>query len=195
MIMEQDRLTHLENLIARNQCHFHEIGKALKEIRDSRLYKLNLFDSFEAYAKARWDIGRAHAYRLIESYKVISNLSPIGDILPGNESQVRPLAPLDPMEQRKIWKAFLKTAMEITAPNIKQFIDSAKTGDTGNKDELVDLTDQVSKAYMNAVQAMLDQVRLAQQDHWQKTSRQAGLLWNRVIRERILSKEKGNGHG
>jgi hypothetical protein len=193
--MEQDRLTRLENLIARNQSRFHEIGKALKEIKDTRLYKLYLFSSFETYARVRWDMGRAQAYRLIESYKVINNLSPIGDILPNNESQVRPLAPLDPIEQRKIWKAFLKTAMEITAPNIKQFIDSAKENDTGSKDEPVDLTDQVSKAYMDAVQAMLDQVRLAQQDHWQKTSRQAGLLWNRVIREKILTRENGNGHG
>ena len=192
--MEQDRLTRLENLIARNQCRFHEIGKALKEIKDSRLYKLNLFDSFETYTRARWDMGKSQAYRLIEAYQVVNNLSPIGDILPSNESQVRPLASFDPMEQRKIWKAFLKTAMEITAPNIKQFIASVNAGNTGNKAEPVDLTDQVSKAYMDAVQAMLDQVRQAQQDHWQKTSRQAGLLWNRVILERILSKENDNGH-
>jgi len=192
--MEQDRLTRLENLIARNQCRFHEIGKALKEIKDSRLYKLNLFDSFEAYTRVRWDMGKSQAYRLIEAYQVVNNLSPIGDILPSNESQVRLLVPFDPMEQRKIWKAFLKSAMEITAPNIKHFIASANTDEAGNKGEVVDLTDQVSKAYMDAVQAMLDQVRQAQQDHWQKTSRQAGLLWNRVIRERILSKEKDNGH-
>jgi hypothetical protein len=192
--MEQDRLTRLENLIARNQYRFHEIGKALKEIKDFRLYKLNLFETFEAYARARWDMGKSQAYRLIEAYQVVNNLSPIGDILPSNESQVRPLVPFDPIEQRKIWKAFLKTAMEITAPNIKKFIDSAKKGNTDNKDELADLTDQVSKAYMDAVQEMLDQVRLAQQDHWQKTSRQAGMLWNQVIRERILSRESGNGH-
>jgi len=58
----------------------------------------------------------------------------------------------------------------------------------------VDLTDQISKEYMDAVQAMLEQVCIAQNDHWQKTSRQAGLLWNRVIQEKILSKESGNGH-
>lgn len=191
--MKQDRLTRMENLIARNQCRFHEIGKALKEIKDSRLYKLNLFESFEAYTRARWDMGKSQAYRLIEAYQVVNNLSPIGDVLPRNESQVRLLTPFDPMEQRKIWKAFLKSAMEITAPNIKQFIASTKTDETSNKSEVVDLTDQVSKAYMDAVQAMLDQVIQAQQEHWQKTSRQAGLLWNRVIRERILSKENDNG--
>jgi len=58
-----------------------------------------------------------------------------------------------------------------------------------------DLTDQISKEYMDAVAGMLEQVRIAQNDLWQKTSRQAGVLWNRVIREKILSKEHENGHG
>ena len=100
--MQHDRLTHLENIIADNQCRFYEIGKALKEIRDSRLYKLTLFETFEAYARARWDIGRSQAYRLINACSVIGNLSPIGDILPGNESQTRSLIQLNPIEQRKV---------------------------------------------------------------------------------------------
>ena len=79
--MQQDRLKHLENIIANNQYRFYEIGQALKEIRDSRLYKQILFATFEAYARDRWDIGRSQAYRLINAYRVISNLSPIGDRL------------------------------------------------------------------------------------------------------------------
>jgi len=46
---------------------------------------------------------------------------------------------------------------------------------------------------MAAVQQVMEQVRMAQHDHWQQTSRQAALLWNRVIREKILSKGTGNG--
>ncbi len=46
--MKQDRLTHLESLIVRKQEHFCEIGRALKEIRDHRLYKLALFETFAA---------------------------------------------------------------------------------------------------------------------------------------------------
>jgi len=188
--MQPERLTHLENLIARNQNHFHEIGKALKEIRDNRLYKLTLFETFEAYTKARWDMGKSHAYRLIDAYQVVNNLSPIGDFLPGNESQVRLLVQLDPLEQRKVWKNFLTTGMEITAPNIKKFIAAGKQADKGRP---VDLTDQISREYMAAVRAILEQVRIAQNDQWHKTSRQAGLLWNRVIREKILSKSSDNG--
>lgn len=190
--MKSDRLTHLEDLIARNQSSFYEIGNALNEIRDKGLYKLTLFETFEAYTKARWDMGRAQAYRLIQSYKVIKNLSPIGDILPENESQIRPLAPLDPFKQREVWKKFLNTGINITAPNIKKFITEHKKND---KSKPADLSDQISKEYMNAVLGMLEQVSIAQNDLWQKTSRQAGLLWNRVIREKILSKEHDNGRG
>jgi hypothetical protein len=147
--MMQDRLTHLENIIAGNQNCFYEIGKALKEIRDSRLYKLTLFETFEAYARARWDIGRSQTYRLINAYNVIGNLSPIGDRLPGNETQTRPLVQLDPVEQRKIWKEFLSTGMELNARNIKNFIDKRKTKENHKPP---DRTDQISSEYMDAVQ-------------------------------------------
>jgi len=187
--MEQERLAQLETLIARNQEHFCEIGKALKEIRDSRLYKLALFETFEAYVKARWDIGRAHAYRLIKFYEVIHNLSPIGDILPANESQVRPLAQLEPCEQRRLWKNLITSGIELTALSIKKFIGTQRP----NIKNKPDLSDRIDTEYMAAVKAMLEQVRVAQHGHWEKTSRQTALLWNRVIREKILSKGDGNG--
>ena len=183
--MQQDRLKQLEDIIADNQYRFYEIGKALKEIRDFRLYKLTLFETFEAYARTRWDIGKSQAYRLIKAYGVIGNLSPIGDRLPGNETQTRPLVQLDPVEQRKIWKDFLNTGMEITARNIQNFIDKRKAK-RQHRDS--DDTDQISSEYMSSVNEMIRQVRFAQNDHWQKTSRQAALLWNQVIREKILSR-------
>jgi hypothetical protein len=189
--MQHDRLTHLEDTIAKNQYRFVEIGKALKEIRDTRLYKLTLFETFEAYGRVRWDMGRSQIYRLINAYSVVHNLSPNGDILPGNEAQVRPLVQLDPSEQRKVWKDFLNTSMDITAPNIKKFICERKRS---KKNKPADQTDQISSDYMNAVQEMLGQIRLAQNDHWQKTSRQAALLWNQVIREKIVSKGAGDGN-
>jgi len=187
--MEHDRLTYLEKLIASNQGSFHGIGKALKEIRDKRLYKVTLFETFAAYTRARWDMGKSQAYRLINSYMVVKNLkvSPIGDILPANEFQVRPLIQLAPLKQRAVWKDFVDSGMELTAHNIKKFINEP------DKKHTADLTNQISKEYMDAVKAMIEQVRIAQHDHWQKTSLQAALLWNRVIREKILSKESGNG--
>ncbi len=194
--MEKDRLIYLENQISSNQNRFRSIGKALEEIRDRRLYKLTLFDTFEAYTKDRWDMGRAHAYRLINAHKVISHLSPIGDNLPANEAQVRPLMKLTPTEQSTVWKKFLNTGMEKTAYNIKKFVMAFKKPDKDKSvdDKPVDLTKQISKEYMEAVTTMLKQVQIAQNDHWQKTSRQAGLLWNSVIREKILSKGVNSDH-
>ncbi|MEA3391634.1 MAG: DNA methylase [Candidatus Marinimicrobia bacterium] len=187
--MQQDRLKHLEDIIAGNQYRFYEIGQALKEIRDSRLYKLVLFNTFEAYTRNRWDIGRSQAYRLIDAYSVMSNLSPIGDKLPGNETQARVLVPLSPPEQQKIWKDFLSTGAEITARNIKIFINERNA----QKKRTPDRTDLISDEYMAAVQGMLGQIKYAQNDQWQKTSRQTALLWHRVIQEAIVSREARNG--
>lgn len=184
-----ERLIELETLIVHNQESFYKTGKALKEIRDNRLYKFALFDTFEIYARVRWDMSKASAYRMIKAYEVICHLSPIGDKLPANESQVRPLVQLDPIEQRSIWKEIINSGIELTAVNIKKFIDARK----GSSENKTDLTTQISAEYMAAVQAMLEQVRVAQNDHWQKTSQQAALLWHRVIRERMLS--KGADHG
>lgn len=78
--------------------------------------------------------------------------------------------------------------MDITARNIKNFIDERKEKENTPPDH----TDQISDEYMAAVQVMLNQVRYAQNDKWQKTSRQAALLWHRVIQEKILSREEGH---
>jgi hypothetical protein len=101
--------------------------------------------------------------------------------------QARALSQLEPSEQRKVWKNFLDSGMEITADNIKQFTAAGRTG----KAKPADLTGQISREYMDAVKAMIEQVQLAQNGHWQKTSRQAALLWNRVVREKILSDKGG----
>ena len=82
--------------------------------------------------------------------------------------------------------------MDITAPNIKNFVAERNAVETSKP---ADLSNQISSEYMKTVQEMLAQVRLAQNDHWQKTSRQAALLWHQVIHEKITSKETSNGLG
>ena len=120
--MAENRLTRLENVIETNQRKFYQIGNALRRIRDEQLYRELLFDSFEIYAKTRWDMAKSHAYRLIEASKVIDNLSPIGDgVLPENESQTRALALLKKNDQRRIWREFISSGMALTASNIGKF--------------------------------------------------------------------------
>jgi len=182
--MQKERLTTLEKVIDKNRRSFYVIGKALKEIRDDRLYRFLLFKTFEAYTRARWEIGKSQAYRLIEACHVIDNLSPIGDILPENESQVRSLAPLSAAVQRKTWHDFLMTGMELSALNIRRYIASCITG---KHDTQADLTGIISDTYKEATLSMLEQIRQAQSDGWQSTSQEAGLFWNRVMKEKIMS--------
>jgi hypothetical protein len=50
------RLNALEQVIDKRRRSFYQIGKALREIRDERLYRELLYDTFEQYLKKRWDM-------------------------------------------------------------------------------------------------------------------------------------------
>jgi hypothetical protein len=180
----QNRLTALETLIESERRSFYKVGKALREIRDERLYRELLFDSFEQYVKKRWEMGKSHAYRLIEASRVIDNLSPFGDALPENEAQLRPLGKLKPVDQRKLWCDFLSAGLELNARNIARF-----AGKFANKEKArIDLTQIISPDYEAAVLAMLEQIRLAAEGRWRATSREAALFWLKVMKDKIVAK-------
>jgi hypothetical protein len=183
-------LAELENIIETNRCQFYQIGKALRRIRDQQLYRQLLFNSFEAYVKERWDMAKSHAYRLIEASKVIDNLSPIGDgILPQNESQARALAQLKSLDQRHIWREFIESGTTMSASNIRRFIKMRlKRVVPTHQPKPAKLIDIISSSYKAAVMALLEEIRLAQNEHWQHTSRQAALFWLQVMKAKIVSK-------
>lgn len=178
------RLLHLESIIESARGGFYQIGKALGEVCDNRLYRKLLFNSFDTYLKNRWDMGRSQAYRLIEASRVIDNLSPIGNTLPENEAQLRPLTQLAPMDQRRIWQAFLSTGLELKACNIRRFVAEATTGPKAVNNRI----DIISAGYKQAVMEMLAQIRLARQDGWVNTSHEAGIFWLRIMKDKICEK-------
>lgn len=188
--MRKMSLAELENIIETNRCQFYQIGKALRRIRDQQLYRQLLFNSFESYVKERWDMAKSHAYRLIEASKVIDNLSPIGDgILPQNESQARALAQLKPLDQRHIWREFIESGTTMSASNIRRFIKMRlKRVVPTHQPKPAKLIDIISSSYKAAVMALLEEIRLAQNEHWQHTSRQAALFWLQVMKAKIVSK-------
>lgn len=188
--MANKRLIQLEDIIAANQQNFHQTGKALKQIRDDRLFRDLLFDSFEAYVKQRWDMARSQAYRLIKAANVIDNLSPIGDgILPENEYQARVLALFTKEDQRNIWRAFIASGMALTARNIRKLAYQASKNKPVKKAN-APMVDIISADYKAAVMAMLEQIRSAQNDDWQTTSRQTALFWLKVMKEKIIRHER-----
>lgn len=98
---EQAQLERCESVIQGGLQTFIEVGNALCEIRDSRLYKQH--GTFEEYCLSRWQMTPQSARRLIRSGDVVANLEPMGSI-PTNERQARPLTKLDtPEQQREAW--------------------------------------------------------------------------------------------
>jgi len=130
-------LAQCEADIEQNLKGFRKVGYALTVIRDQSLYRAN-YDTFEDYCREEWDMGRPHAYRLIDSHKVIENLSPMGDktdypkieILPKNERQVRPLTVLSPEQQIDVWMMVIEEAKggKITAAMVQHCVDSVRQG-------------------------------------------------------------------
>jgi hypothetical protein len=74
---EQTRLEQCELSIERGLNTFVEVGRALTEIRDSKLYRVG-FKTFEDYCKQRWEIGKSRAYELIDQAKVVAAIESIG---------------------------------------------------------------------------------------------------------------------
>lgn len=122
---ERLRLTALESTIRRGLATFIEVGSALAEIRDSKLYREE-YPTFDAYCRDRWQMGRHRAYQLIRGADTAKNVLTIvntemaGDAdvdncqhdtpAPTSEAQMRPLAKLDPEDQREAWTQAVEDA-------------------------------------------------------------------------------------
>jgi len=113
----QFTLTDCESVIAHGLSTFLQVGAALIQIKNERLYLEN-YPSFEIYCRKRWGMTRTHAYRLLASATVVSNLSPIGDT-PTHESQVRPLIHLSAEKQQEAWTEAVKGNPAPTASQVK----------------------------------------------------------------------------
>jgi len=85
------------------------------EIRDKGLYRDVLgYQTFEEYCWVKWDMSRFYAYRLIDSAKVIENVDHGQQDLPAptSERQTRPLARLEPEQQKEAWQKAVETTPE-----------------------------------------------------------------------------------
>lgn len=187
----ENRLAQLETIIQDHRRQFYPSGRALKQIRDERLYRDLLFDNFDAYVRQRWDMNRSYAHRLIQAATVMENLSPIGDgILPQNESQARVLARENKAEQRRLWRGFISSGLALNAANIGKFIRSQKKALPAKEPKTTQLVEIIGAGYKAAVMAMLDQIRRAKNDAWQTTSKPAALFWLKVMKEHILTPDE-----
>lgn len=121
--VETTRLTELEIIIDHGLQTFVEVGNALLEIRDSRLYR-EQYPTFEEYCRERWNFTRMRASQLIAAAEVVSNVNNCLQI-PANEAQARPLTKLTSQIQRTVWPIVVDTAPngKITASHVQRVVD------------------------------------------------------------------------
>ncbi len=118
-------LERLEGIITKNLQSFYEVGHALMEIRDKRLYeKVRGTATFETYCRERWDFSRIRAFQLIQFVEVRDNLLTVVNIQPTSEFQTRPLARLEPTQQREAWQQAVATAPDgkVTAAHVYKIV-------------------------------------------------------------------------
>jgi hypothetical protein len=102
---EQLDLTALETIVDEGLTIFIEVGRALAEIRDRRLYRAS-HSTFEEYVHERWLLSRTRAYQLIDAAVVVTEMSTMVDTPPSNERQARELLPLKDEDEAivEVWR-------------------------------------------------------------------------------------------
>jgi len=176
-VKEQQRFKKLMKTIKNNMKCFYEIGLALKEIRDKRLYR-EFGDTFEKFCRDHMNISRIYAYRQIVAAEVIKNLLPIGNILPLNESQTRPLTKLASNEQKLAWQYALDIAnsesRQVTSLDVIKAIDSVKTKTNLDiKQNKLAKIDVISVEFKKSYEDFFEVINNAMNNEWKTTSKEA----------------------
>jgi hypothetical protein len=99
---ESSALAEHEAVIERGIQTFYEVGTALADIRNRKLYRAD-HGTFEDYCQQRWQMSRSYAYRMIDAAEVVESVSPMGDIAPSSERQARELARVPEPERAAVW--------------------------------------------------------------------------------------------
>ena len=110
-------LTACEQTIADGMESFKSVGRALVEIRDSRLYRAT-HATFEDYCRERWNWSRRRAYQLIDAAALLTE-SPECEQLFTNEGQARELAKVAPEKREEVVKRAAESG-KVTAKSIRE---------------------------------------------------------------------------
>lgn len=103
--VEASDLAQNEEVIERGLHTFVEVGQALADVRDRRLYRVH--GTFEEYLRDRWEMSDGRARQLIGAALVAEALTVTTVTVPTSERVARELAPLrsDPDRMAEAWSA------------------------------------------------------------------------------------------
>ncbi|SFC95458.1 hypothetical protein SAMN05421780_11421 [Flexibacter flexilis DSM 6793] len=127
---ESNRLLDLEAVIEKNKQAFLEVGAALLEIQEKRLYREG-YNTFEEYISEKHGIGRSTAYQYIAAVEVREQLIESGVTdLPQNEAQYRQLSNISSAHRSEVWQEATDTAQvtgrKVTAKSVSAIADKRK---------------------------------------------------------------------
>lgn len=117
-LSESQRLISLERTIEAGRKTFAEVGVALAEIRDFRLYRSD-YTTFEDYCRKKWGWQRQRAYELIAAAEVANGLPAKCNQKITNENQAAALALVDPEKRVEVLE-LVAASGPITAKAIKE---------------------------------------------------------------------------
>lgn len=101
---EATRLAELEQVIGTGLETYILVGTALREVRDSRLYR-TVATSFEVYCRDQWGMTGDWAHKLIDASGVARQLSSAGLPAPANEAQARAVGAVPEEHRTEVWTA------------------------------------------------------------------------------------------
>ncbi|MBU0969184.1 MAG: hypothetical protein KKC20_00990 [Proteobacteria bacterium] len=204
--IEHAQLEACENVIRKGLCTFLEVGRALAEIHDNRLYRETHSD-FRLYYKDVWDLGKSRAYQQMDGYRVVKMLedkmstmvdisendsTSNGIILPVNERQTRALLKLkkDPDALHKAWATVRKTLKDdpkakLTGALINKAVKDVK-GEVVKKEHKkrqVDLeaTQRLSPLFKRQCKVMEEVINEERNAGWQSTSQKEAVKWLKTL--------------
>jgi len=133
---ERSDLRRLEGIIEKGMLTFIEVGSALKQIRDDRLYR-EKWKTFEAYCDDRFEFGRGYANKLITAASTALAVSKMGTIVPKTESQARELAKVPEEDWQdvidEVAEKQAETGEPATAKTYKEAAEKVATREPGEK--------------------------------------------------------------
>ena len=121
LLRDDQRLAELEKTIARGKKTFVEVGLALAEIRDLRLYRRD-YSGFAEYCREKWGWEKAYANHVIRAADVVKGLPGETATMVANERAARELGKAEPEERAVIVQAIADEGKPVTAAAIKRHL-------------------------------------------------------------------------
>lgn len=127
-LTDEERVRHDRNELAieRGLKTFYDVGMALLDERDNRLYRES-YGTFEDYCEQRWNLSRRRAYQLLDAANIVEDVKNFSHP-PERESHAAELVGLEPNDARTAWEVALDTEPDggMTAKHIGSVVDSLR---------------------------------------------------------------------